>query len=371
MVTLIVKPSEACNAACVYCEVNRKGWLKSKIMSQETLEMLFARIDAFLKERRDEQIKIVWHGGEPLLIGEPFYRRVLAAQRQRCADTESRIRHTVQTNMTLFSEAFVDVFRALGITSIGTSYDPVTEVRVLKGQDSRAYDEAFLAGTARLEQAGFDWGVICVVTRLSLERPLDLFYFLTNLAPQGGVMFNPILLDKQKQQHLAIDDKEFSAFLGVLFPVWWAHRQRYPRVEPFHSLTETILSGGRRQFYCTDAGQCADTHIGIGPDGAMTHCGRSGDWGLLDYGSIHQRSFSEVFADARRVELRRRGEALRAGACRDCDYWALCHGGCPLDSWDATGSFLGKTAWCDSRGGFVKTYFEPITGLKPKLMEGA
>lgn len=370
MVTLIVKPSEACNAACVYCEVDRKGWLKSKIMAQDTLDMLFRRIDEFLGERPEETVKIVWHGGEPLLIGEPFYRRILAAQRQHCTATERRICHTVQTNLTLFSDEFTDVFRALGITSLGTSYDPVAGVRLLRGQDSRAYDAAFLAGSARLERAGFDWGVICVVTRLSLDRPLDLFYFLTNLAPQGGVMFNPILLDKGKHPHLAIDDQAFSAFLGVLFPVWWANRQRYPRVEPFHSLTETILSGGRRQFYCTDAGQCADTHIGIGPDGAMTHCGRSGDWGLLDYGSIHDRSFAEVFADPRRADLRRRGQALRNDACRDCDYWGLCHGGCPLDSWDATGSFHGKTAWCANRGAFVKTYFEPITGMKVKLMEG-
>ena len=40
MVTVIVKPTEACNAACVYCEVSRKGYLNTRTMSPETLELL-------------------------------------------------------------------------------------------------------------------------------------------------------------------------------------------------------------------------------------------------------------------------------------------------------------------------------------------
>ena len=75
MATLILKPTEACNAACTYCEVDRKGWRTTKIMPLEILDLLFFRINEFLYDRKNENLEIIWHGGEPLLLGgELFFK---------------------------------------------------------------------------------------------------------------------------------------------------------------------------------------------------------------------------------------------------------------------------------------------------------
>lgn len=364
MATLILKPTEACNAACSYCEVDRKGWRTTKIMPLDLLECLFVRIDEFLRERPEEKLEIVWHGGEPLLLGPDYFENARALQDKHCAATANRVRHTIQTNLTLLTPGFITAFKGLGMSSIGTSYDAVGGIRLLKkGDDGSAYNRRFLEAVALLERAGFRWGVICVVTKRSLERPLDIFRFMTNLVPDGGVMFNPVNLESPEHDRLKISAAEFAEFLGAIFPAWWAERHRYPRVEPFRSLCGALLSQSKHNHYCQDSGNCANTHFNLGAEGRWSHCGRSADWGLLDYGTIFERSISDVFADAAREQLRQRNAILSNGECRGCRWWAVCHGGCPLDGHMNTGSLVGKTMWCEAKRGFIEKHVAPAAGL--------
>jgi uncharacterized protein len=367
MATLILKPTEACNAACVYCEVDRKGWRAKKIMPFDILERMFVRVNEFLAARPREKLEIVWHGGEPLILGPDYFEKARAFQEKHCAATLSRIRHTVQTNLTLLTPSHIAALRGLGMNSVGTSYDPVAGLRRLKkGEDGSAYNRKFLDAVALIEREGFRWGVISVVTKLSLARPLDIFTFMTNLVPDGGVMFNPVNIAEPELAHLGISAGEFADFLGAIFLVWWAHRARYPRVEPFRSLIGDLLSDKKQNRFCHDSGNCTNTHFNLGPDGKWSHCGRSEDWGLLDYGTIADRSIEDVFADAAREDLRRRNDVLSNGECRGCRWWTVCHGGCPLDGYLNTGSLMGKTAFCEARRGFIEKYFIPITGIEPK-----
>ena len=366
MATLILKPTEACNAACIYCEVDRKGWRVAKRMSLDILEQMFVRVNEFLEERKNERLEIIWHGGEPLILGAEYFEQARMFQERHCAATIGRIRHTVQTNLTLLSVEHIQVLRNLGMSSVGTSYDPVAGVRLLKKGDSgSAYNKRFLDAVALLKREGFRWGVIVVVTKRSLDRPLDLFHFMTNLVPDGGVLLNPVNLGSAEHNDLRIGAEEFADFLGAIFPTWWQHRRRYPRVEPFASLTEVLLSEKKQNRFCADGGNCSNTHFNLGPEGRWSHCGRSADWGLLDYGSVFDCSISQVFSNPEREQLRQRNENLSHGQCHHCPWWFVCHGGCPLDGHLHTGSLMGKTIWCDSRRGFIERYFIPVTGITP------
>ena len=344
-------------------------------MPIEALETLFVRINEFLLERAREPLELVWHGGEPLLVGAEYFAAAASFQDKHCGATRNRIRHSIQSNATLFSAEFSDAFRKLGVAAVGTSYDPFEGVRLLKNKRRATdYNREFMRGVTLLEKEGFRWGVIYVVTKLSLARPLDVFFFLTNLAPDGGVMFNPLTAGGGYER-LTISAEDYAEFLGAIFPIWWERRRRYPNVEPFRSLTRAITLKGHPVFFCHEAGNCADTHIALGPEGRWSQCGRAADWGVLDYGTIFERSIADVFADPRRAELRRRNELLPQGECEGCRYWPICHGGCPLDGWLNAGAFLGKTKWCHSKRAFIDRYVLPIVGpcadFAPERLAGA
>jgi radical SAM protein with 4Fe4S-binding SPASM domain len=70
-------------------------------------------------------------------------------------------------------------------------------------------------------------------------------------------------------------------------------------------------------------------------------------------------SFSEVLADPQREVLLERNTILPETDCKGCRYWDICHGGCPLDAWSGSGSFLHKSEWCYAKRGFIEKYFEP------------
>ncbi len=366
MATVIFKPTEACNARCIYCEVVKKT-RGPKRMTFKTLELFFQRVNEFLVERPQEEMEIIWHGGEPLLLGPGYFERALDYQEKHCSGTASRIEHSIQSNLTLLSREFLDPLRRLGITSLGSSYDPISNIRGLGAQrDWRAYNRRFLDAIVLLEEEGFNWGVVYVVTRQSLANPLEIFNFLTNMSPKRGLRFNPILVYGDGLEHLKISPAEYAAFLGTIFPVWWRHRADFGYVEPFASLVQSRVGDGK-SLTCTDSGACASSHLNVLPDGRASHCGRSADWGLLDYGSIRDKSFAQILADPQREVLQQRVAVLPETECKGCRVWDFCHGGCPLDAWFAAGSFLHKSGWCLAQKELIETYVEPMLTGDPVI----
>jgi uncharacterized protein len=362
MATVIAKITERCNSNCAYCDVvrNRQG----ETMPLEVLGALFERIDEYLRENERESVEMIWHGGEPLLPGVEYYRAAVASFERTCARTRGRIRHAIQTNLTLLEEAFLPHLRALGIQSLGTSYDPIPHIRGPgKAIDSDWYDRRFLEAIALLERHGLRWGMIYVVTKQSLRDPLGIFRFLCNLSPEAAITFNPVLIYDDERRGLSVTAEEHADFLGAIFPVWWANRRRYEGVEPFRALTRTIVEGVP-QLGCADSGTCINRHVNVAPDGRTSQCGRSSDWGLLDYGSIADRPLSEILHDEKRAELAARLRVLPESECAGCRLWDICHGGCPLDAWSRHRSFAHKSEWCEARRIFITKYFEPVTGVR-------
>ena len=369
MAIVILKATTKCNANCAYCEAIDPARPGVQTMPAEVLELFFVRANEFLLEHPRERLLVIWHGGEPLLFGPAFFERALELQQQICDRTGARLGHRLQSNLTLFSPRFAEIFRKMGIFGIGTSYDPIPGLRGLGPErDAAAYNARFHQGLRLLEAEGFGWGLIYVVTKLSLERPQEIFRSLCDLKPDGNFKLQPVLLCGQDPGELAITPEEFGDFLGAVFPGWWANREKLPLVEPFRVLTGNILEGSRH-LYCLDSGRCAASHLGLAPDGAVSQCGRSLDRGILDYGHLSRRSFTEILADPLRETLLRRKKVLKEGECADCRFWTLCHGGCPLDVYQGAGSFLHKSPWCAAKKGFLEKYFEPITGVRfqPRL----
>lgn len=364
MAVVILKATTRCNATCAYCAAIDQVRTDLQTMPLDLLELFFVRAHEFLLENPRERLLIIWHGGEPLLLGPTFFEQALELQQRICGQTAGRIGHRMQSNLTLFSRSYAGVFRKMGIFGIGTSYEPIPGLRGLGPQrDSAAYQRSFHRGLRILEQEGFGWGLIYVVTRPALDRGLEIFRALTELKADGNIKFQPVLLCGRDPGELSITPEQFTEFLGAIFPEWWRQRQTYPLVEPFRVITENIIKGTGNS-YCLDSGKCALTHLSIAPDGAVFHCGRSLDHELLEYGHLSRQTFVEILANPQRKTLLHRNQILREGDCRDCRFWSICHGGCPLDALAETGSFLHKSPWCTAKKGFIEKYFEPVTGVR-------
>lgn len=362
MPTLIFKETEACNSNCIYCDVIARK--KPRTINNDLLRRVFVCINEYLELYPKEYFSIVWHGGEPCIVGAEFYEHVLDLEDEVCSSTKNRIEHDIQTNLTLINQRMIDVFKRMGITRVGTSYEPYKGIRGFgENRDSDAYNKKFFKGIELIEKNGFSWGFIYVVTRRVIDKPLEIFNILTNFKVRGGFQLHPVYSYKNEDPNgVGISAKEFAAFLGEIFKVWWEKRELYPYVEPFFSYINHYGKGG--PVCCSDSGNCAYTHIYIGPEGELSHCGRASDWDVFDVGNIKDMNIVDAFKSSYRQQIAMRTEYLLKSDCKGCEYFKICHGGCPLDGWNSTNSIMSKTEWCLSRKYFLKNYFEPITGLK-------
>ncbi len=103
---VIAKPiGPKCNLDCTYCYYKEKNRLypgtRSFRMSERVLE---AFIRDYIESQDAPEIWFSWQGGEPLLLGLGFFRKVVALQRRHCPPGK-RVRNALQTNGTLLNGA--------------------------------------------------------------------------------------------------------------------------------------------------------------------------------------------------------------------------------------------------------------------------
>ena len=94
---VMAKPTGAiCNLGCSYCFFLDKEALypgSSFRMSDEVLERY---VEQLIASHRSDTVTFAWQGGEPTLLGVPFFERVVALQEKHAGGR--RVENAIQTN---------------------------------------------------------------------------------------------------------------------------------------------------------------------------------------------------------------------------------------------------------------------------------
>ena len=122
---IINKVTEDCNLACKYCymKCNVKN-TNRKIQDINTLKNI---LKVFSKNY--EKIGIVWHGGEPLLPGLSYYKKVYEVEKYFIEKTGVKIENSMQTNGILLTEEYLDLLLDKLKMNIGISLDGYKEIQ--------------------------------------------------------------------------------------------------------------------------------------------------------------------------------------------------------------------------------------------------
>ena len=123
---LMLVPSLACPASCVHCfgphagrPVMRRETLEAVVEWQKALGAGAVKGDADGGRRGPGALEITFHGGEPLVPGEAFYRTALPLLRDGLAPR--RVRFAVQSNLWLLTD---EPGRALPRLRCRLGYEP-------------------------------------------------------------------------------------------------------------------------------------------------------------------------------------------------------------------------------------------------------
>jgi uncharacterized protein len=304
-----------------------------------------------------DELTVVWHAGEPLVLPVAFYEEAFAVLAEELAPA-TVVSHSVQTNATLIDDAWCRLFVchavAVGVSIDGPAHLHDLHRRTRRGRGTHA-DAA--RGLALLQAHGLPVHAIAVVTAATLAEPDAFFdWFLDHGIRELGCNFDEAE-GANPRSSLAGRDAAHAAFLQRLLERQLACEGRLvvrelaqawqrvaaplpcytfegrdwpdnPQVMPF-ALLSVAANGDFSTFSPEFLGQ------------------RGPAYGDFVLGNVHCSGYVAGCAEAafQRLwrEIRRGVDACAAG----CSHFAYCGGGSPVNKLFELGALDGtETLYC-------------------------
>lgn len=214
--------SEACNLACDYCYY-------STIQGRpERIDRIDDKIlEKFIQEYMEMKwggVPFAWQGGEPLLAGLDFFKKVVSLQAKH-ARKNTIISNSIQTNGTLIKKDWAAFFKKYNFL-VGVSIDGPKEIndsRRVTGSGKGSY-QAIMNGIEHLKNTTVDFNILTVVHENNIHHPEKLmaFYKENNFS---YVQFIPCMEFTAQNIHApgkyVITPKQYGDFLCKTFDIWY------------------------------------------------------------------------------------------------------------------------------------------------------
>ena len=333
---MMFKPVGAeCNLGCSYCYYQDKVRLydEHSYLSMDCLEKV---IKEYIDINASEQIVFDWHGGEPLLLGLDYFKKIVEIQRKYRGN--KHIYNTIQTNATLLTADFAAFFKENNFL-VGVSIDGPQDIHD-KFRKDKGGNPTFLKvmrGVELLHRYAVDFNTLTTISKAGEGRGLEVYSFLKNIGSHYMQFMpvyeyvdskNNIVSPDDKQSALAswsVSPIEYGKFMCDIFDCW----VRNDVGSYFVNLFDSTLAN-----YCgMNPGTCVYSET-CGANAVMEH---NGDIYPCDHfvyphyklGNVKESSLREIVSseNATRFGIDKRNSL--PAQCLRCEYYFACHGECP------------------------------------------
>jgi uncharacterized protein len=352
----MVKPvGSLCNLNCTYCYyLHKEDLLKQPKKPQMADDILEEHIRQYIEAQTGEKVVFSWQGGEPTLLGIPFFEKVVAIE-AKYKKVNQRIENDLQTNGTMLTEEWA-LFLKKNNFLVGLSCDGPKEFhdqyRITKGGEP-THDKVMSAARL-LRQHGVPFAALCVVNRHNSKFPVDVYRFLTrelgawriqliscveplvfrNIAPQH---WNPEDIpvvgtpqarpgsDDSVVTDWSVDPDDWGSFLCKVWDFWYKRDFGKVHIDLFE--TAVAQSLGMPSQRCITAEFCGKG-LAIEHTGDVFSCDH---YVYSEYrlGNIETSHWSEMVYSEQQKKFGFDKRDTLPMYCRQCPHLQLCWGECP------------------------------------------
>lgn len=289
-------------------------------------------------------IHIGFQGGEPLLIGIDFYKKVISLSKEY----SNRITFSIQTNGTLITPEFCQLFKENSfLVGVSLDGDEATHSRY-----RNSYQET-IKGINLLKEHNVNYNILTVVTD-NLVNNIDTV--ISNLIEHKYLQFIPCI-DKDNQSYLS--NTSYKTFLKKSFDVYQESFQKGNpiSIQFFDNLLLRYLK--RDVQVCTMKGRCS-TQFVIEANGDVYPCDFYVDQSHK-IGNILNDNYETMFNSKINQDFLKES-FFDHPKCKSCDYYQLCRGGCKNDQ------INGLNIYCDSLYSFYEYSYNGFKKMKESLV---
>jgi uncharacterized protein len=325
--TTIVKPTYACNLGCIYCYEAGRHKIYDR-MKCETVSALMQRLADY--HGPNNEISIIWHGGEPLLMGLEFYNTAVKFQKE--LGPEYRFKNSIQTNGTLLNDSFINFFAqnnfCIGFSLDGPDWLNDKTRPLLNGSGSYKSIFSNIKKIQSLEpaQKRLFGGALVVLSQVVIDHLQEIY----ELFRENNINFKlcPLYYEGRafgKQQEIGITPHQYGDALLHLFDLWRNDLDSTIQIEPFTLIIGNMLT--RSRAGCQFGGDCFNHYMAVGPQGDTYPCGRWTSGESFNTGNIIHHEIKEVLNSPVIAHIKEK-RLLATTKCAHCRYYSICHSGC-------------------------------------------
>jgi uncharacterized protein len=317
---ILLKPTLKCNNKCLHCY--ESPGRKEATLSFESAMSYLQRLHQIFDFKK---CTIIFHGGEPLLAGYSFFKNVIES-----LDRSLYNRISIQTSLPDIS----DIDR---IISLIGNYSTSFEYPISLHKDNIPQKVLSL-----YKKTGIKGHIINVLWKENEDVTGDRVY---NFYKELGTPFRfnymvPVGNAKENKDEIYTPLETWLKRIIEIFDSWFLDKT-YIYVNPLLSIIESFLF--RTQSICFLTDSCYRYILAVDPDGEIHQCGRLYKY---SYGNINNISSIDDISKNPYYHASKVREFIIRKACRTCNYFYICNGGCKGNSMIAYGSFLEKDPGC-------------------------
>jgi uncharacterized protein len=354
---VVLKVHQLCNLACDYCyvyELADQSWRdRPAAMSPEVWGAALVKLADHVRRHGLSSVRVVLHGGEPLLYGGARLGRLAGAVRAALPET-CAVELGLQTNGVRLDPAMVQVLRQHGVR-VGVSVDGVPadhdrHRRMPNGRGSFAAVARSLELLRRPENRSAYAGILCTVAPES--DPIACYEQLLRFEPPMIDFLLPHANWDAPPRRPAPGDTAYADWLIAVFDVWYA-RSPPVRIRLFDDVMQLVLGGfGRSE----QVGISPSGVVVIESDGAIEQVDalKSAYQGACATGlDIRHDSLDTVLADPG-IVARQIGVRALSPTCLDCELHPVCGGGHYAHRYRRGAGFRQPSVYCADLTKFIR-----------------
>ncbi|HEY1920757.1 MAG TPA: cyclophane-forming radical SAM peptide maturase AmcB [Streptosporangiaceae bacterium] len=314
---VVVQPGTLCNLDCAYCYLPARK--TRNLMSLDTAAALAASLDGL-----PAPVTVNWHGGEPLAVPLAHFTALLDVLEPLRAS--GKIRHSVQTNATLITDAWCDLLKRYDIEP-GVSIDgDATATANRRDWAHQPAHAAILRGIATLTAHDIPFGIIAVASPQTMSDPAALMAFLTSLNPTG-IAFNIEEREGINTSRPLVDTADAVAFWAGVLASLHHHQISVRELAGVATYAAAIRAGKpwhppQRSPIPTVAWN-GDVVL-MSPELNGLTAPRYQDFRA---GNIHHQPLATIIANAGQLSYVREYAAGLARCAQECSFYPYCRGG--------------------------------------------
>lgn len=359
-VEIILKVAERCNLVCSYCYYFFAGDQSYRSrpprISSEVVERLASFLADGVRDLDLPSVKIVFHGGEPLLLRKADFEQaceILRASLQRATSLEL----SVQTNGVLLDAEWIEIFRRQGVT-VGISIDGDQEIndRFRVDRRGRGSHSRIVEGIRLLKDAAIDspWLEPGLLTVLNAGNDIARIYrhFVDEL---GAKSVATLLPDCSRDDGIpnGRTAEEYGKILCDLFDMWVANtevkqREMHRLLAHFQKSKKGIWQGRRNPVVVVQSDGALSMDDSYVPAQAWRE--------RMPAGSIFADTLADWLWSEAYCELDGHYERL-PGGCTECVWRNVCRGGDLENRYSRERSFDNPSIFCEG----LKLFYLHVT----------